>query len=98
MDKYQVIQSPSLANSSLEGCAVLITVCCTKGAENVSQRCRKELSGCLEPATAGGLGLRWSGLFWSMGRTRAVSLEVKAHPARTPLSQASFPALLPITY
>lgn len=37
MDKYQVIQNPSLANSNLEGCAVLITIHCTKAAENVSQ-------------------------------------------------------------
>lgn len=37
MDKYQVIQNPSLANSNLEGCEVLITIHCTKAAENVSQ-------------------------------------------------------------
>lgn len=97
MDKYQVIESPSLANSNLEGCAVLITVCCTKAAENVSQKCRKELSGFPEPAPAAGLGLRRSGLFWSLGRARAVSLEVKAHPARTPLPRphSLFSCLLP---
>lgn len=37
MDKYQVIQSSSLANSNLEGCTVLIKIHCTKAAENVSQ-------------------------------------------------------------
>lgn len=67
MDKYQVIKSLSLANSNLEGCVVLVTVHCTKAAENVSQSsCRKKLSACLEPALAAGLDLRWSGLFcWS---------------------------------
>lgn len=99
MDKYQVIQSPYLANSNLEGCAVLITIHCTKTAENVSQSsCRNKLSGCLKPAPAAGLGLRWPGLFcWSLGRARAVSLGVKAHPARTPLPRphSLFSCLLP---